>query len=334
MIVRVYENPEIARLHNPKFTYHLEGRSPQVYPEVGERIIGKLLSQGEFEVCSINELHPKVLEVIENNIDGKYLSWLFSKAKECQEKNVEYLLDESGDFLKDSITPITSEVIRAILCSVSIGLYAIDDLISLNQPLIFYLLCRPPGHHAGREKGGGFCYLNNVGLSIDYLNSIIERKRIAVLDLDLHLGNGTIEYLKDVLNTKYYSIHLDVEKCYPYLSIEEQRELYQLNRNIELTQFEQGTTEDAYLHKLKEIINKINEEHFDYLFISMGYDTHEKDPCNGFCLMTESYKKIAELLAKEISIPIIAFHEGGYNVESAYSCRMAFLDGLKGGANV
>ena len=312
--------------HNPSFEYKLEGRAIQQYPENGSRITFSINEIQELYVERIMEckiIPQDLIKHLKNSLDFDYLKWILSVSADCGSKC--YLKGKELSFVKDYITPITMETSEIIIWAGALDIYAVDCFLEKKED--YYVLVRPPGHHAGKSFAGGFCYLNNVGIAVEYLISSEKKyNRIAILDLDLHFGNGTVEFVKEKEKVKYYSLHYGTLNCYPFTDSKE----YTHFKNIELKELGYATNSITYLKALEKVLQKIALEMPQVLFISMGYDTYKQDPSAAFLLEKDSFREIADLIKRYIKVPIIAFHEGGYCGEDTKECWKAFLAGMKG----
>jgi acetoin utilization deacetylase AcuC-like enzyme len=197
-------------------------------------------------------------------------------------------------------------------------------------------LCRPPGHHCTTRLAGGYCYLNNAVLAVDVLRqsavaTAVERgdRRIAVLDLDFHHGNGTQSYFYADPTVLYVSIHGDGE--YPYYTGgadetgEGLGEGFNLNLPLPL-----GATIDAYLDALRVAIAKLQSYRPLFLIVSLGFDTFEHDPLGAFKIKTEHYEAIAhEVRGAEglRNVPALLLLEGGYVLKALGANVLSFLRG-------
>lgn len=165
-----------------------------------------------------------------------------------------------------------------------------------------FSLSRPPGHHAGKNSIEGFCYLNNIAIAVFHALKTFA-KRVAILDIDAHHGNGTenIFYGKD--NILYVSLHQ--HPLYPGTGLKSRK-------NCINFPMPPGTGEKEYIKKLKIAMKIVEEFNPDILAISAGFDTYKNDPLASFKLETKSYYKIAKIIGK--SCPrIFAILEGGYS---------------------
>ncbi|QAV32719.1 Acetoin utilization deacetylase AcuC [Fervidobacterium changbaicum] len=256
----------------------------------------------------------------------KYFNYIVKKSQEVDE---EYLPEVFFvDPIFDTGTPIRRETFSAAKRAVDVVLSATKYAVDNKTPT--YALTRPPGHHAMTDFGGGYCYFNNVAIAAKFLEE--KGMRIAILDLDFHHGNGTQDIFYKDPNVLYVSIHGDPKRFYPWFSgYETERgegKAYGTNLNIPLP----GNTDiEMYKEALKRAIQKIQDFKPDALMISLGTDTHVKDPVGKFSLLSQDFKKIGVLITSSLEIDyLVIVHEGGYNPKSNLSAVKNFLAGLFG----
>lgn len=176
-----------------------------------------------------------------------------------------------------------------------------------------YALCRPPGHHAGRGFYGGYCYLNNAALAAQYLRDH-GCKRVAVLDVDYHHGNGTQEIFWERGDVLFVSLHASPDTEYPYFlgyadeCGEGAGEGCNLNLPLPL-----GTRWPEYRAALEVAFNGIAWHDSEALVVSLGVDTFESDPISAFKLTAGDYKVLGACLAS-LGLPTVLVQEGGYAV--------------------
>ncbi|CAJ0838774.1 20593_t:CDS:2 [Entrophospora sp. SA101] len=179
-----------------------------------------------------------------------------------------------------------------------------------------FCLCRPPGHHANQNLCGGYCFLNNVAI---VTNILIDKeknlKKVVILDIDYHHGNGTQDIFYSDSNPLYVSFH--AENDYPWYTGDESEigigEGESYNINVPLSK---NTDDQQYLEQLKNIINnKIIPYNANYLAVSLGVDTYKDDPIGGLNLTSECYLEIGKLI-KSINLPTLFVLEGGYHLET------------------
>ncbi|CAJ0758616.1 18415_t:CDS:10, partial [Entrophospora sp. SA101] len=173
-----------------------------------------------------------------------------------------------------------------------------------------FCLCRPPGHHANQNLCGGYCFLNNVAI---VTNILIDKeknlKKVVILDIDYHHGNGTQDIFYSDSNPLYVSFH--AENDYPWYTGDESEigigEGESYNINVPLSK---NTDDQQYLEQLKNIINnKIIPYNANYLAVSLGVDTYKDDPIGGLNLTSECYLEIGKLI-KSINLPTLFVLEG------------------------
>lgn len=172
---------------------------------------------------------------------------------------------------------------------------AIKDGVSLS-------LMRPPGHHAGKDFLGGFCYLNNIAVAV--AKALNEREKVAILDIDAHHGNGTEDIFLGRENVIYVSLHQ--VPLYPGTGLDSRNNCY----NFPLPP---GTQNEEYLHTLDEALQIISEFNPDVIALSLGLDTYCEDLLTNFQLTFEAYEKIGEKLKR--FRPLFAVLEGGYTLQ-------------------
>lgn len=234
-----------------------------------------------------------------------------------------------GGYLFDTATPIVGGTLTAALAAVDVALTAAERV--LGGATLAYGLCRPPGHHAARGMLGGYCYFNNAAIVAEWLRREGGARRVAILDVDYHHGNGTQQIFWERGDVLYLSLHADPARAYPYFSgyAGEQGagDGARLTRNWPLPA---GTAFDAYAVALAEALQMIVAFGPDApLVISAGFDTFERDPIGDLALRTPDYRAIGRLIAA-LGIPMIALQEGGYAVDALGANAVALLSGLRG----
>ena len=201
---------------------------------------------------------------------------------------------------------------NAILRSCGSGIAAADHIIdkSINR-----ILCgvRPPGHHAETIRANGFCFINNVAVCAQYLQNIYDVNKIAIIDFDVHHGNGTQEIFYNNENIAYGSIHQS--PLFPGTGFEEERGV----GNIYNAPINKGTKSKQY-HEIFEnkILSKIDKFKPEIILISAGFDAHFRDPLAQINLTSEDFylitKKIIDLACIHSKGRVISFLEGGYDL--------------------
>ena len=214
----------------------------------------------------------------------------------------------AGYHMADTACPINADTWNSVKASCNSAVHAaqlvLDDIDSA------YALCRPPGHHAYQDMAGGFCYVNNSAVAAQVLRQA--HGRVAVLDIDVHHGNGTqgIFYRRDDVLT--VSLHADPQQFYPFFwgyaaeRGEGQGQGYNLNFPLPL-----ATADDAYLQSLELALNRIQAFQATALVVALGLDAYVNDPLAGLAITTEGFGRIATAISR-LQLPTVLVQEGGY----------------------
>ena len=193
-----------------------------------------------------------------------------------------------------------------------------------------YALARPPGHHAYADQAGGFCFLNNSAIAAQMLRA--DHSRVAILDVDVHHGNGTqgIFYGRDDVLT--ISLHADPKTYYPFLcGYDHERGQgagYGYNRNIPLAR---TTSDDDYMAALGTAIAHLQAFQPTALVLALGLDAYKDDPLHGMALTTNGFDRIGRAVA-DIGLPTVVVQEGGYLCDDLGANLTAFMTGFQGAA--
>jgi acetoin utilization deacetylase AcuC-like enzyme len=216
-----------------------------------------------------------------------------------------------GYFCFDASTPIVAGTWGAALAAARCAMTA-AELVAEGERAA-YALCRPPGHHAATSTYGGYCYLNNAALAAQRLLDAGSR-RVAIVDVDYHHGNGTQEIFYERDDVLFVSLHGDPETEYPwFMGYAEERgsgrgEGFTLNLPLPA-----GTGWEAYAEALSAGLAAARRFAPDALVVSLGVDTFESDPISSFRLSRGDYPRIGEALAA-LGLPTVLVQEGGYAV--------------------
>lgn len=220
---------------------------------------------------------------------------------------------KNGTFA-DADTPFFPRIDEIAMISLSGALSAADAALA-GQPS--FSLMRPPGHHAGKDRVAGFCYLNNLALAVARLQKQKPGLKVAIVDFDVHHGDGTESLVLGRPNTEFLSLHQF--PLYPGTG----RETRGNCRNIPL---EAGTAEDAWLGSFVPALEDVLKTKPDVLAVSAGFDAYKGDPIAGLKLDKSTFKRIGSLLA-QTKLPRFATLEGGYSEDLPLLVE-SFLDGF------
>ena len=186
---------------------------------------------------------------------------------------------------------------------------------------------RPPGHHAEKEKAMGFCIFNNVAVGANYLIEKYKYNKIAIIDFDVHHGNGTQDIFYD--NEKVLFISTHQYPYYPGSGSEKEKGDFNNVLNIPL---EAGTSAEMYLNAYENVLNKVREFKPEFLLFSAGFDAHIDDPLAQLQLSSEDFYKITKRTL-EISKPfcngnVVSILEGGYDLKALQESTKRHVDAL------
>jgi acetoin utilization deacetylase AcuC-like enzyme len=231
-----------------------------------------------------------------------------------------------GQYCFDTYTPILGGTFAAALGGAAAALHA-AELVGSGAEQQVYVLTRPPGHHAERDRCGGYCYFNNAALATEHL---AKRGKVAVLDLDVHHGNGAQHIFYERADVLTVSVHGDPAGLYPFFSGygDETGSGAGVGFNLNLP-LPPGTAAKEYRSALATALEAVAKFRPSFLVLAFGADTHESDPIGGFKLPTGYFREMGAAV-RELGLPTIVTQEGGYNQDSLGPCVVGFLAGLAG----
>lgn len=232
-------------------------------------------------------------------------------------------LGAAGWWCTDTATPVVAGTYAAARAGVDLAVTGADLLLGGTQ--VVYALTRPPGHHAGSDFYGGFCLLNPAAIAA---RRLAEHGPVAVLDLDVHHGNGTQDIFWRDAQVLVVSIHGDTDQLYPFFSgsAEERGQGPGLGatRNLPLPA---GTTDDPYLRTLHTAVEVVQDHDPLAVVVSLGFDTSSADPIGSLALSAGAYPRIGRVL-RDLDRPLLLVQEGGYAIDRLGDHATAVLDGL------
>lgn len=223
-------------------------------------------------------------------------------------------------------TLLCPESKEAILRACGSGISASKDLMDGSSKRVFCAV-RPPGHHAETSRVNGFCFLNNAAVAARFLQSRYKIKKVAIIDFDVHHGNGTQEIFYEDDTVLYGSIHQ--HPLFPGTGLETETGV----GNIFNAPIEAGTSSEAFLKIFKEKI-LVNVDHFkpEVIIISAGFDAHKRDPLATINLNSEDYftmtQDIIEIANRHSKGRVISFLEGGYDLLALSESIQSHFKGL------
>ncbi len=295
-------------------------RADFVLAALVERGIGPLLEPRSFGIASLERVHaPRYLRFLERawrewsalgqTRDALPAVWPIRGFRDDVEPaNV---IAQLGLYSFDSGTPLTAGTWEAACLGADIALTACA-LIQGGERAAF-ALSRPPGHHAGADFLGGYCFVNNAAVAAQ---ALIDggAARVTVLDVDYHHGNGTQSIFYERADVLFQSIHGDPRTEYPFYlgHADEQGRGAGLgyNRNYPLPA---GSSNEHWFDALGEACARIRAHRPAALVVSLGVDTFAGDPISTFQLEAPEYRRLGRELA-ELGLPTVFILEGGYAV--------------------
>lgn len=231
-----------------------------------------------------------------------------------------------GAYGFDAATPIASGTWNAAYWGAQTALSAFEAVSGGCGKA--FALCRPPGHHSGRDYFGGYCFLNNAAI-VAQAAVASGKGPVAVLDVDYHHGNGTQDIFYDRGDVLFASIHADPTMDYPYFWGHADETGEGAGKGATLNQpLPRGTTWEGYAPALETALEAIAKFGATFLVISYGADTYEADPISHLKLTTLDMQRMGERIAN-LGLPSVTVMEGGYNIEALGSNAKAFLDGIE-----
>lgn len=232
----------------------------------------------------------------------------------------------AGWHLSDMACPMGPDSFKGIMASAATAEAAAESVLAGEDSA--YALCRPPGHHAGPELAGGFCYLNNSALAATVLREKYDR--VAVVDVDLHHGNGTQTIFYERADVWTGSLHADTAQFYPFFWGHENEtgtgagQGFNVNMPLPI-----GTAGQGFLNTLEALLERLADFRPEAIVIALGLDAHKDDPLAGLALETQDFNSIGRRLA-DLNLPTVVVQEGGYPTVHLGNNLAAFLTGFRG----
>ena len=241
-------------------------------------------------------------KLLENTHNTDYINFI---EKSFPEKGLSFL---DGDTI---ISPGSKE---ATLDAVGSIITAIDGVQNKEFNNAFCAV-RPPGHHAEKNKAMGFCIYNNVAVGANYLLEKYKLNKIAIIDFDVHHGNGTQDIFFNNENVLYISTHQ--YPFYPGSGTEKEKGKFNNILNIPLSA---GTNSEEYLNAYEFVLKKLKNFRPDFILISAGFDAHKDDPLAQLQLKSKDYytitKRTLSIAKKCCDGKIVSILEGGYDLNA------------------
>jgi acetoin utilization deacetylase AcuC-like enzyme len=319
----------VQELHNGAWTPHAEhpGRARAILDSIGvteapaDRGEEPLLRVHSADYLAFLRAAHDEWEAAGRSGDAAGYTWPVVGRRPLRLQRIDARL---GRYSYDAATPIGPGTWNGAYWAAQTALEACAAVLSGETSA--FALCRPPGHHAGADYLGGYCYLNNAAVAAEA--AIAAGRRVAILDIDYHHGNGTQDIFYARGDVLFVSIHADPATDYPFFwgHADEAGEGEGEGATLNLP-LPQGTAIDAYRPALAAARARIAAFGADFLVCSFGADTFIGDPISHFALETADYPILARDIAAS-RLPTVIVMEGGYAVDALGANVAAFLSGF------
>ena len=301
-----------------------------------------LITSDTYQNHNTGEGHPekidRVTAVIDNfkKLDNKNLIWKkptkFDQSFLIKTHSSEYIdlvkksFPENGLAFLDGDTVVSPGSKDATKDAVGSIITAIDGVQNKDFKNAFCAV-RPPGHHAEKDKAMGFCIYNNVAVGANYLIEKYKYNKVAIIDFDVHHGNGTQDIFYNNEKVLYISTHQ-----YPYYpGSGSEKETGKFNNVLNIP-LEAGTTAEEYLNAYEHVLKKLKEFKPEFLLFSAGFDAHIDDPLAQLRLNKEDFyqltKRTLDVVKSFCNGNVVSILEGGYDLKALQDSTQRHVDAL------
>ena len=296
-----------------------------------------IITHKDFALHDTGSNHPespdRVISIINTlkKVKSKKIEWVEAPKTNLENiykvhskefvKKIEKNIPKKGIVHIDGDTVLSPKSLLSAYRAIGAGCLGVDLVVNKKIDNVFCVV-RPPGHHAEPKRSMGFCLFNNVAIAAYYAASKYNLKKCAVVDFDVHHGNGTQEKFWSDKNMFYASIHQ--EGIFPGTGFKDETGV---NDNIVNVPLPGGTNGNLFKQSYEKIIfPKLKKFSPDILFLSSGFDAHKDDPLAGFELIEEDFfwitKQLKEFADKNCKRRLVSCLEGGYNINAlSMSCK-------------
>lgn len=314
----------VAILYDDIFLEHNTGLNHPERPERLTDVIDSLRNNPDYKY---NLIWPNIIKATNDQISlahtKKYINLV--------EAEIRALDNTSPTFLSTGDTVISAKSLDVVQMSVGASLTGIDEIMNGNAKAAFSFN-RPPGHHATKDRGMGFCIYNHAAIAAKYLQSKYKLKNILIIDFDVHHGNGTQDIFYEDSSVFYFSIHQ--HPFYPGSGRPDEigaAEGAGYTLNIDLPE---GAGDDEFIKGIKEqLIPKMKTFKPDFILVSAGFDAHQGDLLGKLSYTETGYREVAKIInsiyKESESKGILYMLEGGYVAENIQSASVSIIEELK-----
>ncbi|MGI9460956.1 MAG: histone deacetylase family protein [Alphaproteobacteria bacterium] len=320
VLVRPFERPE-------RIDYILE--------RLKERKFHDIIPPKEFDMTLVKKIHKAdYLDFLENGFaewkaegyEGDMVATSWPARRMVDDRLPDNIDGKVGYYALASETMIDKGTWQAALVSKDVALTGAEMIANGSEKMVFSL-CRPPGHHATADMFGGYCFLNNAAIVAQYMRDQAAKK-VAILDIDVHHGNGIQDIFYERNDVLYVSIHGRPQDTYPYfLGYDDENGKGMgegANKNYPIAA---GGKYDVWGQALIDGLQTIQDFGTEALIISLGTDAFEKDPIGPLKLTSDDFFTIGQTIAN-VSLSTHIIMEGGYAIKEIGINAVNFLEGM------
>jgi len=319
--------------------FEVPARADHVLAELQRRQLGSVQHPDAFDDLALERIHsPRYLRFLATawdqwlaldpaNADKDILPSVWPTRTFRTDIEPDNFAAKLGLYSYDAGSPFTAGTWVAARAGADCALSAAQRLVLGDRAA--FALSRPPGHHAGMDFFGGYCFLNNAALAAQHLRDA-GLERVAVLDIDYHHGNGTQAIFYDRADVFFASIHGDPRTEYPFFlgHADETGVGAGLGANLNIP-LPRGTGFEVWSAALEHALGAIQRFGAQALVVSLGMDTFVGDPISGFTLHSDDYLRVGQRLAAA-GLPTALVFEGGYAVAEVGVNAVNVLEGFIG----
>ena len=328
-------------LHHPK-TYLSRGqmRVPQEIPERATQIL-KGLAQMNLPVTEPADYGKVPLLAVH---DAKYLTFLETGHTDWKAAGPDWgdemisnvyvrepnalrgILGQAARYLADGSCPVGEHTWISSYWAAQSAVAATKAVLAGDKNA--YALCRPPGHHTRKDAAGGFCYINNAAIAAELLRG--QYKRVAILDTDVHHGQGVQEIFYDRDDVYYISTHADPTNFYPATAgfDDESGSAAGKGYNLNLP-IPHGSSEEVFFEHVKIALSTLKDFKPDALVLALGFDIYKDDSQSRVAVTTEGFGRLGREIAA-LNLPTVVVQEGGYHYDTLAANTVSFFTGFLG----
>ncbi|HAD28360.1 MAG TPA: acetylpolyamine amidohydrolase [Rhodobacteraceae bacterium] len=309
-------------------------RAEYIHDRVAEVGLGPIVTPDDFGMGPILKVHNadfvKFLQEAwalweKEGFKGEALPTCWP-SRRMSNKKPTFIEGQLGFYALASETSYTDGTWEAAYASAQVALSATQEVLSGEHA---FALCRPPGHHAAYDMYGGYCFLNNAAVSAQFMRDN-GKKRVAIVDVDFHHGNGTQDIFYAREDVFFASLHGDPMDAFPHFlghadEIGTGRGLG-FNHNYPMPP---GTSFETWRAALANALDKVAAFNADAIIISLGVDTFESDPISFFKLKSPDFITYGADIAA-LNLPTLFVMEGGYDISEIGLNTVNVLTGFEG----